>query len=341
MNRDCRTPVPRLADSIGFTLIELLVVIAIIAGLAALLLPALKAARESGYRAACLNNQRQIYVAAASFLSDHDDALPPGSNWWADNYGTTYAVADVTSVAAQNQSLCGTTYSWGREFVQQYLGTKLVARYRGGSSINTNTWPNGRTFADRSGVFFCPSSGYKNIDDRRGEGPVNYGRPETQIDYLLTGLSPTSAPSSDATHLGYSVLLARGLWQNRSDGFMVPFSFDSCGSDRRNNTAFPAVHTPHSPTEAAYGSQLATGINVVEVDGSGRWLNQTDCQQLLLTPPPGTYFQWVPKAHRLPVYVNYNPVVQQTTVRVIRNGVDTYEDASLYGVAARLVTTSP
>ena len=69
MNRDCRTPVPRLADSIGFTLIELLVVIAIIAGLAALLLPALKAARESGYRAACLNNQRQIYVAAASFLT--------------------------------------------------------------------------------------------------------------------------------------------------------------------------------------------------------------------------------------------------------------------------------
>lgn len=64
---------------VGFSLIELRVVIAIIAGLAALLLLALKAAPKSGDRAACLNNQRQIYVAA----------LPPGSNWWADRYGTT------------------------------------------------------------------------------------------------------------------------------------------------------------------------------------------------------------------------------------------------------------
>ncbi len=53
----------------GFTLIELLVVIAIIAVLIALLLPAVQAAREAARRAQCLNNLKQLGLAAHNYVS--------------------------------------------------------------------------------------------------------------------------------------------------------------------------------------------------------------------------------------------------------------------------------
>jgi prepilin-type N-terminal cleavage/methylation domain-containing protein/prepilin-type processing-associated H-X9-DG protein len=70
---------PNSRSRAGFTLIELLVVIAIIAILAAILFPVFSRARESGRRASCMSNEKQIGLAFAMYSDDNQAFYPPSA----------------------------------------------------------------------------------------------------------------------------------------------------------------------------------------------------------------------------------------------------------------------
>lgn len=74
----CRPP--------AFTLVELLVVIAIVALLIAMLLPAVKRAREQARRAMCASNLHGVGLAMFMYAHDHDGSFMPV---WTDGTGTS------------------------------------------------------------------------------------------------------------------------------------------------------------------------------------------------------------------------------------------------------------
>jgi len=66
---------------LAFALVELLVVITIIAVLSAVLVPALRRARESSRSVACFNNLRQLGLASSLYADSHDARFPSFRKW--------------------------------------------------------------------------------------------------------------------------------------------------------------------------------------------------------------------------------------------------------------------
>lgn len=100
----------------GFTLIELLVVISIIGVLAGLLLPAIQAARESGRRAQCQNNMKNIGLGLMQY-STQKNAFPTGGTILENTSADLVSGANSNIGAAASGTLTSTqannlSHSW-------------------------------------------------------------------------------------------------------------------------------------------------------------------------------------------------------------------------------------
>ncbi|HEY3762766.1 MAG TPA: prepilin-type N-terminal cleavage/methylation domain-containing protein [Verrucomicrobiae bacterium] len=236
----------------GFTLIELLVVIAIIAVLAAILLPALAAAKRNGQRAQCINNLKQIGQGSFIYAGDFNDYFPicniGGANAQANKQPFNFIAGDQYAYAV----VWG--YNNSAYVPPGYLTTEnnVGLLYGGGQCANPK-------------VFFCPTIQNNTLNAQAYSTPVfmttdTEGRVRSTYLYNPRVLDPSLQTASD-----YQLRAYQKTSQARQ---LDVFCTDFLANPSNNGDTTPGV-----PFLAAYWSHWPSkGIVTGFTDGSVKFV---------------------------------------------------------------------
>jgi len=227
----------------AFTLIELLVVVAIIAILAAMLLPALGAAREKARRSSCMNNLTQFAKAVEAYCGDYSQYYPSSPIW-----GSRSDSRDTASASNTKYAL------WAAQ------DAGLVKEARSGETITTGPTYLGSNDQYSMG-FASPVSMFRT---------VYAGRPASETNYQNGSLTRCMAPIG----LGF---LVQGGYMGDVRGLFCPSAGGAMPVDN-TRTYHASGDEGGLPATAANGLahfQRAGGFDAATASaGDWRWLGR-------------------------------------------------------------------
>ena len=207
----------------GFTLVELLVVIAIIGILIGLLLPAINAARETGRRAACMNNLKQIGLALNAHISSYG-YLPPGAKL-RPNYAPVNVSYDPWQEAQSTQKgMCG--WSW-MLYILPFMEYKDIHdrwTFNKSAGFSTNLECAKRDIRE----FYCPSR-------RSGMRPKD----ETLMYAKMTTGGTDYGGCIGRTNAWVNTLTSTGAHQFCPAIYIVPHAIVNCDADAKAGVFYP------------------------------------------------------------------------------------------------------
>jgi len=176
----------------AFTLIELLVVIAIIAILAAILLPALAAAKQKAQTISCLGNMKQWGLAFHMYSDDNNDYVPEeGNTANAINYPGTATTADNLD------------YAWYNRVPPAIAQTPLVYLYGAYGHVFNPPLPGSQS------IFSCPSAPDPNTK-------LGYSDPlSVKKAYFMYG-------ENGRLCINFGTLVSTGVQQTRLSNILMP-----------------------------------------------------------------------------------------------------------------------